>query len=126
MQPKMCIKCKKNIAVLFITKIENGVSMNEGYCLKCARGLGIPQIEEAVNQMGKEMGITEEDLDSLSDEMSSMFAQNEQEDGEDDEQDSRTATFPLLSQMFGGASLPAKKEEPEQENGEKETRKKKS
>ena len=45
MQPKMCIKCKKNIAVVFITKIENGVTLNEGYCLRCARGLGIPQID---------------------------------------------------------------------------------
>ena len=43
MQPKMCVKCKKNVAVVFITKIENGVTMNEGYCLKCARSLGVPQ-----------------------------------------------------------------------------------
>ena len=48
MQPKMCTKCKKNIAVVFITKIENGVTLNEGYCLKCARSLGIPQIDQAV------------------------------------------------------------------------------
>lgn len=48
MQPKMCSKCKKNIAVVFITKVENGVTMNEGYCLKCARSLGIPQIDQAV------------------------------------------------------------------------------
>ena len=51
MQPKLCTKCKKNIAVVFITKIENGVTMNEGYCLKCARSLGIPQIDQAVKQM---------------------------------------------------------------------------
>ena len=57
MQPKLCTKCKKNIAVVFITKIENGVTMNEGYCLKCARSLGIPQIDAAV----KQMGISEED-----------------------------------------------------------------
>ena len=73
MQPKMCSKCKKNIAVVFITKVENGVTMNEGYCLKCARSLGIPQIDQAV----KQMGISEEDLDMLSDEMSSMFGQKD-------------------------------------------------
>ena len=44
MQPKMCCKCKKNVAVIFITKVENGVTLNEGYCMKCARSLGIPQI----------------------------------------------------------------------------------
>ncbi len=30
MQPKMCSKCKKNIAVVFVTKVEKGVKMNEG------------------------------------------------------------------------------------------------
>ena len=71
MQPKLCTKCKKNVAVIFITKIENGASLNEGYCLKCARGLGIPQIDQAVRQMG----ISEEDLDMLSDEMGNFFGQ---------------------------------------------------
>ena len=97
MQPKMCAKCKKNIAVVFITKMENGVTMNEGYCLKCARSLGVPQIDQTIRQMG----ISEEDLDMLSDEMSSMFGQRDSGDQEDDEIDSQTATFPLLNQLFG-------------------------
>jgi len=121
MQPKMCTKCKKNIAVVFITKIENGVTMNEGYCLKCARSLGIPQIDAAV----KQMGISEEDLDALSDEMVSMFGQKEETD--DDDVDSQTATFPLLNQLFGGSNLPAKQpKEPEQPSNEDEPKKKKN
>ena len=109
MQPKMCTKCKKNIAVVFITKIEGGVTMNEGYCLKCARGLGIPQIDQAV----KQMGFSEDDLDTLSDEMSNMFGQIDQGDHDDDDMDSQTATFPMLNQLFGSApNMPAKKEEP--------------
>ena len=97
MQPKLCTKCKKNVAVVFITKIENGVTLNEGYCLKCARSLGIPQIDEAVRQMG----ISEEDLDMLSDEMGNMFGQMDDTDRyDDDEIDSQTATFPLLNQLF--------------------------
>ncbi len=101
MQPKMCSKCKKNIAVVFLTKMENGVTMNEGYCLRCARSLGIPQIDEAVRQMG----ISEDELDLLSDEMSSMFGQrDDSNDADDDEIDSQTATFPLLNQLFGGSS----------------------
>jgi len=112
MQPKLCTKCKKNIAVVFITKMENGVTMNEGYCLRCARSLNIPQIEAAV----KQMGFSDEDLDGLSDEMSSMFAQLEGGD-EEDESESRTATFPLMNQLFGG-EMPAKK--PEDPNSSKE------
>ena len=119
MQPKLCTKCKKNIAVVFITKIENGNTLNEGYCLKCARSLGIPQIDAAV----KQMGISEEDLDALSDEMGNVFGQNDM--GDEEDPDSRTATFPLLNQFLGG-NLPARKpkEPQEQEAGEENGKKK--
>ena len=128
MQPKMCSKCKKNVAVVFITKVENGVTMNEGYCLKCARSLGIPQIDQAV----KQMGISEEDLDMLTDEMSSMFGQRDDSaDADDDEIDSQTATFPLLNQLFGGnpnppaqPQRPVRAEEPPQDEKTKKKNKK--
>ena len=128
MQPKMCSKCKKNIAVVFITKVENGVTMNEGYCLKCARSLGIPQIDQAV----KQMGISEDDLDMLADEMSSMFGQRDNsDDADDDEIDSQTATFPLLNQLFGGnpnppaqPQRPPKREEQSEEGKGKKKNKK--
>ncbi len=128
MQPKMCTKCKKNIAVVFITKIENGVTLNEGYCLRCARSLGIPQIDQAV----KQMGISEDDLDLLTDEMSNMFGQRDSsDDADDDEIDSQTATFPLLNQLFGGpGNMPAqppqmpKQEQPKEEGKGKKKNKK--
>ena len=126
MQPKMCVKCKKNVAVVFITRVENGNTLNEGYCLKCARTLGVPQIDQVV----KQMGISEDDLDMLSDEMSSMFGQNESEDDED-AAERRTATFPLFNQLLGGnggqPGRPAKKPEAsaaEQENPKKKGSKK--
>ncbi len=105
MQPKLCTRCKKNIAVVFVTRIENGVTMNEGFCIKCARSLGIPQIEEAV----KQMGFSDEDLDTLSDEMTSMFGQIDPADGDEDDMDSRTATFPMINQMLGASNAPAPK-----------------
>ena len=124
MQPKLCTKCKKNIAVVFITRIENGATLNEGYCLKCARSLGIPQIDQAV----KQMGFSEEDLDNLSDEMSNMFGQMDQEHPDEDEAESQTATFPLLNQLFGTSqNLPAQQEPSEhkkQPEGEKPPKKK--
>ena len=129
MQPKLCTKCKKNIAVVFVTKIENGVTMNEGYCIKCARSLGIPQIDQAV----KQMGFSEEDLDTLSDEMSSMFGQIDQGDHDEDDMDSQTATFPLLNQLFGSSNNmpmkqpepPAEEKAPEGEDGPKKKKNKK-
>ena len=127
MQPKMCIKCRKNIAVVFITKIENGNTLNEGYCLKCARSLGIPQIEQTI----KQMGISEDDLDLLTDEMSNVFGQLDPDEHDDDEVDSQTATFPLLNQLFGGNSpvtppqnRAPKREEPKDEEEEKPGKKK--
>ena len=128
MQLKLCTKCRKSPAVVFITKIENGVTLNEGYCLKCARSLGIPQINEAV----KQMGISEEDLDLLTDEMSNMFGQRDgSEDVDDDEIDSQTATFPLLNQLFGGApnmpmqppQMPRNEEPKEEGKGKKKNKK---
>ena len=127
MQPKLCIKCKKNFAVVFITKMENGATLNEGYCLRCARGLGIPQIDQTI----KQMGISEDDLDLLTDEMSNMFGQLDPSEQDDDEVDSQTATFPLLNQLFG-SNMPAqpprppKQEEPEEEGkGKKKSKNKK-
>ena len=122
MQPKMCSKCKKNIAVVFITKVENGVTMNEGYCLKCARSLGIPQIDQAV----KQMGISDEDLDMLSDEMSSIFGQKDDSDSSDDDEiDSQTATFPLLNQLFGNTPAPQPRPSRKEEGEPKEKKKSK-
>ena len=65
MQPNLCSRCKKNIAVIFITKIENGKTTNEGICLKCASELGL----KPVNDIMERMGITEEDIDSVSNEL---------------------------------------------------------
>ena len=119
MQPKMCCKCKKNVAVIFITKVENGVTLNEGYCMKCARSLGIPQIDQAV----KQMGLSDEDLDMITDEMSSMFGQRDTTEGEEDEVDSQTATFPLMNQLFGG-NLPKPGQAVEKEKGTAQQEKK--
>ena len=69
MQPTMCSRCGKNVAVIFITKLEGGTSKNEGLCLKCARELGIKPIDD----MMKKMGISDEELDNLTNEMMSAF-----------------------------------------------------
>ena len=69
MKPTLCSKCKKNVAVIFITKIENGATTNEGLCLKCAKELGIKQVDDIVQRMG----ISDEDLDMLNGEMMQMM-----------------------------------------------------
>ena len=66
---EMCSRCHKRVAVVFITRIENNETKNEGICLKCAKELGI----KPVNDMLDKMGISEEDLDSLTSDMNGMF-----------------------------------------------------
>ncbi|MDD4714979.1 MAG: ATP-dependent Clp protease ATP-binding subunit [Oscillospiraceae bacterium] len=124
MQPPLCSRCKKNVAVVFITKIENGQQKHEGLCLKCAKALGIKPVED----MMQKMGISEEDLDSLNSEMIGALGSLEgteppespEEENEDDES-GKTATFPFLNKLFGGGAqgenLPG---EPSRAQGEKE------
>ena len=108
MQPTLCSRCHKNVAVIFLTRIEGGETKNEGLCLKCAKELGIKPVED----MMQKMGISDEDLDGLTNEMMSAFGGAEgmeglvpQGDGESDEDDEgRTATFPFLNKLFGGGA----------------------
>ncbi len=114
MQPTICSRCKKNVAVVFISKLENGKTINEGLCLKCAKEIGLPQVNDLMNRMG----ITDEDLDSITSEMMQAFggAENmeglipteEQEDMESDEdEEGKTATFPFLNRLFNSENSPA-------------------
>ena len=52
MQVKMCSRCGKNVAVVFITKMEGNETKNEGLCLKCARELHIKPVDEMMEKMG--------------------------------------------------------------------------
>ncbi len=108
MQPTLCTRCKKRIAVVFISKMEKGESVNEGLCLKCAKEIGLPQVGE----MMRRMGITDEDLDMINDEMMSAFGGAEsmeglipkdEDGGDEDSEDGKTATFPFLNRLFGSS-----------------------
>ncbi|WP_298035292.1 ATP-dependent Clp protease ATP-binding subunit [uncultured Dysosmobacter sp.] len=126
MQPTLCSRCKKNVAVVFISKMDGERTINEGLCLKCAKDLGLPQVDD----MMKRMGISDEDLDTLNSEM--MQAMNGVENIEDlpgggedeDEEDGKTATFPFLNRLFSGGEGP-KSEQPADEGGQRERREKK-
>ena len=107
MQPTLCSKCKKNVAVVFISRMnEKNEMVNEGLCLKCAAELGLPQVQD----MMKRMGITPEDLEGINNEMMQAFGGAEEMEDlpelpeeDDDEESGKTATFPFLNRLFGGA-----------------------
>ena len=106
MQPTLCARCHKNMAVVFINRIENGQSHQEGLCLKCARELHIKPIDDIISKMG----INDEDLDGLSSEMMEAMQNlsgngddlmNIENDDESSDDDGKTATFPFLNRLFG-------------------------
>ena len=105
MQPTLCSRCKKNVAVVFISKMEGDKTTNEGLCLKCAKELGLPQVDD----MMKRMGISDEDLDTLNNEMLQAMSGVENiedlpggEDAGEEEEEGKTATFPFLNRLFSG------------------------
>ena len=124
MQPTLCSKCKKNVAVVFISKLDGDKPINEGLCLRCAKELGLPQVDD----MMKRMGISDEDLDTLNKEMMQAFDGVEtiadlpggEEDGEEEE--GKTATFPFLNRLFSSGD--AKRSEGDGEKDQRERREK--
>ena len=107
MQPTLCARCHKNMAVIFITKIENGQTKNEGLCLHCARELHIQPVDDIIAKMG----LSDEDLDGLEGEMMNVLGEegieglmgiDPSESDNDDDDQGKTATFPFLSRLFGG------------------------
>ena len=117
MQPTLCSKCKKNVAVVFISRMnEKNEMVNEGLCLQCAAKLGLPQVQD----MMKRMGITPEDLENINSEMMQAFggaeeldAVNDDGSGEDDEESGKTATFPFLNRLFSNGNAPAEQTPPQ-------------
>ena len=121
MQPTLCSRCKTNVAVVYISRLnEKNEQVSEGLCLKCAAQLGLPQVDE----MMKRMGITPEDLDNISNEMMQAFGgaeelpENDENGDEDDEESGKTATFPFLNRLFGNSgNSPAQPQQNEESGG---------
>ena len=82
------------MAVVFVTRMENGETKNEGLCLKCAKELGIPQ----VNDILEKMGISDDDLENMENEIGSMFPSGD--DGDPDDPASRAPAVDF-EKLFG-------------------------
>jgi len=133
MDMPICARCKKNMAVVFITKIENGTSVNEGLCLKCAKELGIKPVTDLLDKFG----LKDSDLDGLTPEtlgeslpavmeqmgMMPMEAPQEEDDGEDTP--SRAPAFPLFNLFRQSGKQEEKSAEKPEEGGKKPKNKKK-
>ena len=119
------------MAVVFVTKLENGESKNEGLCLKCARELGIPQVDSILSGMG----ISGEDLDNMEDEVNGFLSENAEnftdgEDGNEENSDNGSedsaGRAPALdfAKFFGNLPFSPNKDDKERKNAEKDKEKK--
>ena len=89
----ICCKCKKRPAVIFVSKVEGEKTTQEGFCIKCATELNIGPIK----QMMQNMGITEDDIDAVSEQFSDIM------DNMDDFQLGGAGTMPFMQNLFGAA-----------------------
>ena len=88
---KLCSSCKKNVAILFTTKMENGKTEMNGLCIECAKKMGIPVIDQLMQQTG----MSKEDVNNLTEQMNYMF-----EDMDMDELDGDNMFAGLLNGSF--------------------------
>ncbi len=114
----LCKRCNKRMAVVFVSRMEKDAQVNEGYCLKCAKELGIQQVDQII----KNMGLTDEDLDAMSEEMENL---NQQLGLFPQEMDSQTTpTFPpMFSGMFQNRDGKGEKEPKGKDKKEQKKRK---
>ncbi|MEG1614505.1 MAG: ATP-dependent Clp protease ATP-binding subunit, partial [Oscillospiraceae bacterium] len=99
MKKTLCSKCKKNPAVIFISRIEGDKTIPEGLCIKCAMDMNLGPVK----QMMDSMGVTEDDVDAISEQFNSLMGY-----GEDDEEDFEaggTPTMPSLQGLFNALEM---------------------
>ncbi len=110
----LCSRCKKNVAVVFITKLENGKSTNEGLCIKCAKELGIKPVTDFITKFG----ISDEMLDSMEEELNNGgqlmagLMSPEQDAEQDEDIPSRAPAMPFFNSLM---RQPQKREEEKEE-----------
>ena len=105
----LCVKCKKRMAVVFVARMENGTTKNEGYCLKCAKELGLAPVDEMLSKMG----ISADEFDNMSSELAQMM----EEDGDFSEGGAQSMS--LLGKMFGEKDQAPEEEAPKSKDGKK-------
>ena len=124
---KLCSKCKKRPAVVFMSDMSNPNAEPSGLCLVCAKELGIKPVED----MLKKMNISDEDIEQMSDQFMDIMALDEESDDaelNDETFDLGTApAMPFLKNLFGsmGGTKSEEKQSDEKEDKAKEKPKKK-
>lgn len=111
---QLCSKCRKRVAVVFISKFVDGKVDNEGYCLKCARELGISQVDAVM----KQYGITEDDLEKMEPEIEDVSELPDVLPDSDGSDDGKAPPINFMK-LFGGILPSGGSAKAEKKNGGK-------
>ena len=96
----MCSRCRKRVAVVFVTKIENGNKINDGLCIRCAKEMGIP-VDNMLGNVMNQYGISSDELESMEENLNMALTPSENDDVEEG-----GAPAIDLPKLFGEANLP--------------------
>ena len=118
MEMQMCARCKKRLAVVFITRMENNQTVNEGLCLRCARELGIKPVSDMLGRMG----LDDEAIEKMNSEMNDVVESLADASGDDGEDGGAPAVdIPKIFQNLG-FPMPQRKRPEEGKQTEKAKR----
>ena len=101
----MCSRCHKRVAVVFVTKLENGNKVNEGLCMKCAKDLGVP-IDNMLGDVMSHLGLTPEQMESMENEFGELVEKGMVPSDNDDLEEGGAPAIDM-PQLFGEGELPA-------------------
>ena len=117
MEFQKCARCKKRPAVVFITRMEDNKTFNEGLCLVCAKELGIKPVDDIL----KKMGMNDEDIENMAGEVENMLEAVESSDGQDMTDGGAPAVD--FQKIFGGFGMPMGAPDPSKKKGDKKGKK---
>ena len=116
----MCSRCHKRVAVVFVTKIENGNKINEGLCIKCAKEIGVP-VDNMLGDVMNQLGMSAEQLEMMENELEGMIP------SENDDIEEGGAPAIDLPKLFGSeGNLPVSPDNLGEPRGAKSSKKQQS
>ena len=116
----MCSRCHKRVAVVFVTKIENGNKINEGLCIKCAKEIGVP-VDNMLGDVMNQLGMSAEQLEMMENELEGMIP------SENDDMEEGGAPAIDLPKLFGSeGNLPVSPDNSGEPRGAKSSKKQQS
>ncbi len=123
----MCSRCHKRVAVVFVTKLENGNKISDGLCIKCAKEMGVP-VDNMLGNVMNQFGISGDELESMEDGLNSMMESMSLTPTENDDIEEGGAPAIDMPKLFENVSFPTGPKsqggQKKKENGEREKQKK--